>query len=119
MRGFTRARGARETSKAAHRPQNGAWLAAAAELPRGDENGRDQRTDPPHLHQAKGSLITATSVTIFRSSACSRKSLRASLHRKLKIEDWLEERDEFELPVPISKQPDDNIVSGSATPRMS
>jgi hypothetical protein len=87
MRGFTRARGARETSKAAHRPQNGAWF--AAELRRGDENGSDQRTDPPHLHQAKGSLITATSVTIFRSSACSRKSLRASLHRKLKIEDWL------------------------------
>jgi hypothetical protein len=76
MRGFTRARGARETSKAAHRPQNGPWLAAAAELPRGDESGRDQRTDPPHLHQAKGSLITATSVTIFRSSACSRKSPR-------------------------------------------
>lgn len=35
------------------------------------------------------------------------------------VEDCLAERDEFELSVPICKQPDDNIMSGSAAPRMS
>jgi hypothetical protein len=30
-----------------------------------------------------------------------------------KIVDWLAERGEFELPVPISEQPDNNMTSGS------
>jgi hypothetical protein len=37
----------------------------------------------------------------------------------LKIEDSLAERREFELPVPISEQPDENMMLGSAAPRRS
>ena len=33
--------------------------------------------------------------------------------------DSLAERGEFELPVPISEQPDENMMSGSAAPRRS
>jgi hypothetical protein len=34
-------------------------------------------------------------------------------------DDCLAERGEFELPVPISEQPDENMMSGSAAPRRS
>jgi hypothetical protein len=33
-----------------------------------------------------------------------------------KLTDWMVERGEFELPVPISEPPDDNMTSGSGAP---
>jgi hypothetical protein len=42
---------------------------------------------------------------------------RAERKRIPKTEDSLAERGEFELPVPISEQPDDNMMSVSAAPR--
>ena len=40
---------------------------------------------------------------------CRQCEFRSSIQRILNIEDWLAERDEFELPVPICEQSDDSI----------
>jgi len=47
------------------------------------------------------------------------REFRASLRRIADMPDSLVERSEFELPVPISEQPDENMMSGSAAPRRS